>query len=78
MPEPTNETIEQAAKRLWMDCYPNWYDNGQAIKSAVARDYAKKIADSIIRETLDEYTNDENHERVVFWRGVIAHLDKSY
>jgi len=72
------ETIEEAASRLWTDCYPNWLDNGLVVKKAVARDYSKLIANGIIKETLDEYTNDENHVRVDFWRKVIIHLDEAY
>ena len=75
---PPDETVDEAASRLWMDCYPNWYDNGLAIKKAVARDYAKKICAGIIKETLDEYTNDENHVRIEFWRRVLVRLDELY
>jgi hypothetical protein len=26
---PPEETPKEAAERLFFDCYPNWYDNGQ-------------------------------------------------
>lgn len=44
-------------------------------KKTVAKDYSKKIANAIIKETLDEYTNDESHGRVEFWRKVLIELD---
>jgi len=72
------ETVEEAASQLWIDCYPNWLDNGLVVKKVVARDYAKMIANAIIKETLNEYTNDENHVRVEFWRKVLIHLDEAY
>ena len=72
------ETIEEAASRLWIGCYPNWLDNGNVVKKVVARDYAKMIVNGIIKETLDEYTNDENHVRIEFWRKVLIHLDRAY
>ena len=70
------ETTKEAAERLFFDCYPNWYDNGKAIKKWVAIEYAKKIANSIIKETLEEYSNDENQDRVIFWKDVLVILDK--
>ncbi len=30
---------------------------------------------SIIKETLEEYTNDENHDRVVFYKKVLEELN---
>lgn len=70
------ETPEECAKRLWMDCYPNQLDNGLIVKSYWARHFATKIAKAIIKETLDEYTNDENHDRVLFWRQVLIEIEK--
>ncbi len=72
---PPEETPKEAAERLFFDCYPNWYDNGQFMKKTVAKDYCKKIANAIIKETLDEYTNDENHVRVEFWKQVLIEVD---
>ncbi len=72
---PPDETPKEAAKRLFFDCYPNWYDNGQFMKKTVAKDYCKKIANAIIKETLDEYTNDENHVRVEFWKQVLIEVE---
>ena len=72
---PPDETPKEAAKRLFFDCYPNWYDNGQFMKKVVAKDYCKKIVNAIIKETLDEYTNDENHTRVEFWKQVLIEVD---
>ena len=72
------ETVEEAASRLWGDCYPNWLDNGLVVKKAVARNYAKMIVNGIIKETLDEYTNDENHVRIEFWEKVLIRLDEAY
>ena len=72
---PPDETPKEAAERLFFDCYPNWYDNGQFMKKTVAKDYCKKIANAIIKETLDEYTNDENHVRVEFWKQVLIEVD---
>jgi hypothetical protein len=72
---PPEETPKEAAERLFFHCYPSWYDNGQFMKKVVAKDYCKKIANAIIKETLDEYTNDENHVRVEFWKQVLIEVD---
>jgi hypothetical protein len=69
------ETPKEAFERLYIDCYPNFYDNGNFMRQTVAKDYCKKIVNSIIKETLEEYTNDENHERVLFWREVLIEID---
>jgi hypothetical protein len=66
---------QKEAKRLWMDCYPNDLDNGYFMKGCWGKFYAKKIANEIIKETLAEYSNDENHERVLFWKTVIIEID---
>ena len=71
----SEETPKQVAERLFFDCYPNWYDNGQFMKKTVAKDYCKKICNAIIKETLNEYTNDENHVRVEFWKQVLIEVD---
>jgi hypothetical protein len=68
-------TPEEKAKRLWIECYPNDLDNGNFMKGVWAKQYAKKIAEEIIEETLSEYSNDENHERVSFWKNVITEID---
>ena len=70
------ETPRQAAERLFFDCYPNWYDNGMFMKKTVGIDYCKKIVNAIIKETFDEYTNDENHVRIEFWKQALIELDK--
>lgn len=69
------ETPSEAAKRLFIECYPNWYDNGQFMKKTVAKNYCKIVANAIIKETLDNYSNDENHDRVLFWKDVLIQLD---
>ena len=69
------ETPKEAAKRIFIDCYPNWYENGEFMKKIVAKNYCKIIVNAIIKETLDEYTNDENHERVEFWKQVLIEID---
>jgi hypothetical protein len=69
------ETPKEAFERLYIDCYPSWYDNGNFMKQTVAKDYCKKIVNAIIKETLDEYSNDENHERVLFWRQVLVEIN---
>jgi len=71
---PKEETPKEAAERLFIDCYPDWYDNGQFMKKVVAKDYCKKIVTAILKETLDEYTNDENHVRVKFWQKALIEL----
>ncbi len=63
------------AKELWMDCYPNDLNNGNFIKGCWGKLYATKIAKAILKETLDEYTNDENHDRVKFWNDVIIEIE---
>jgi hypothetical protein len=72
---PPEETPKEAAEMLFFDCYPNWYDNGQFMKKTIAKDYCKKIANAIIKETLNEYTNDENQVRVEFWKQVLIEVD---
>lgn len=72
---PFEETPKEAAERLFLDCYPNWYDNGKFMKKVIAKEYCKKIVNAIIKETLDEYTNDENHVRVIFWKQVLIEID---
>lgn len=70
------ETPEEAALRLFKDCYPDWYDNGLFMKKKnVAKKYSKKVINAIINETINEYTNDENHVRIKFWEQVLIELD---
>lgn len=68
-------TAEDTAHNLFIECYPNDLDNGQFIKKCWAKLYAQKICDRVIYETLTEYTNDENHERVVFWNKVKEEIE---
>ncbi len=69
------ETPKEAFERLYIYCYPSWYDNSKLMKQTVAKDYCKKIVNAILEETLDEYTNDESHERVIFWRQVLVEIN---
>lgn len=36
---------------------------------------AKVTVEQIIKETLEEYTNDENHERVLYYQKVLNELE---
>ena len=70
-----DETPEECARRLYIALYPNWYDNGQFMKNVVTKDMCRIVAGMIIKETLDEYTNDENHVRVEFWKKVMIEIE---
>ena len=69
-----NKTPQEKADELFIECYPNDLDNGKFMKSCWARLYAVKICDAILTETLEEYTNDENHVRVEYWNEVKREL----
>ena len=75
MSDNKRETPKQTADRLFIDCYPNFYYNGISMKKTIAKDYCKKICNAIIKETIEEYTNDENHDRIVFWKDVLIAID---
>ena len=61
---------KEKAEHLYIDCYPTQLDNGNVVKKWWGKYYALKIVENIINETMDEYTNDENHDRVMFWNEV--------
>lgn len=68
-------TPKEKASELFIDCYPLFYDNGRFGRMCVSKDYCRNIANAIIKETLEEYTNDEGHERVEYWRQVLVEID---
>lgn len=59
-----NKTAHEQAEELYIDCYPIWYDNGLVAKKAVAKDYAIKICNTIVKEGI----------RVEFWTEVIVEI----
>jgi len=65
-----NESAEDCAKRLFIECYPNWLNNGLVVKKSVAKEYATLIATNIIKE----YVNDLNNPKIDFWNTVIIFL----
>lgn len=68
-------TPKQTAEDLYWDCYPHWYDNGHFMKMTVAKDYVKTVVKHILGETLSQYTTDENHDRVLFWKEVLKEVE---
>jgi hypothetical protein len=69
------EDYKEEAKRLFIECYPNELDNGQFVKGVWAKYYAKLVAKNIIKETIENYSNDENHDRIIFYKNVLSELD---
>lgn len=63
-------TAEEKASSLVVMFY------GHTITVASAINCALLAVEQIISETLSEYTNDENHDRVEFWKNVKKEIKK--